>query len=257
MATKINFRVKDNIGFITFYEEIERRPCTLDWEVLEDLDKCIDNILSNIETYKVIVLESSSKKSFIVGANIEVLKTLNSENISLWVKNGHRIFNRFADLPIPVIAKVENFALGGGLEIAMACDMIIASEKAKFGQPEASLGVMPGWGGSYRLPKLIGINRAKEMFMTGKIIDAKLAYEWGIVNHVCKGEEIDLFVEELINEISKNDSKVIAYVKEILSNEEKQEIIENCMHESITSSNCMASESTTKRLNNFFESRKK
>lgn len=257
MATKINYTAKDNIGFITFYEEIERKPCTLDWEVLKELDECINNIMSNIETYKAIVIQSSSKKSFIVGANIEVLKTLNSENISYWVKNGHRIFNRFAELPIPVIAKIESYALGGGLEIAMASDIIIASEEARFGQPEASLGVMPGWGGTYRLPKLIGVNRAKEMFMTGKIIDARLAYDWGLVNHICNKGEIDTFTEELIDEVSKNDSKVIAYVKEILSNEDKQKMLENCMIESITSANCMSSKSTIKRLNNFFKARKK
>ena len=97
------------------------------------------------EELRAVVLKSDSPKSFVVGANINVLKTLDADNIQDWVKNGHRIFRRLQELPVPVIAKVEKFALGGGLELAMSCDMIIASEEARFAQPEAGLGVMPGW----------------------------------------------------------------------------------------------------------------
>lgn len=255
MSTKIKTREKEEILYISFYEEEERKPCTLDWEVLADLDYCLSNI--NLLKTRILIIESLSPKSFIVGANIEVLKTLDAENIITWVKNGHSIFSKLQDLSIPVIAKIDSYALGGGLELAMACDFIIAGEKAKFAQPEASLGVMPGWGGTYRLAKLIGINRAKEMFFTGEIIDSDLAYKWGICNHVCKSEELDTYVENLAIKIISNDSKVLCYEKVLLNRYISKDIKENAFDEGITSSVCMNSDTTKKRLKEFFDKRKK
>lgn len=111
------------------YEEVERRPCTLDWDSLAMLEDAIAKIRQD-EEVRAVVLQSASPKSFVVGANIKVLETFNAENIMDWVKNGHRIFNQLQQLPVPVIARVESYALGGGLELAMACDMIIACEEA-------------------------------------------------------------------------------------------------------------------------------
>ena len=139
----------------------------------------------------MVIVESRSPKSFVVGANLAVLKAQDETNIGDWVKNGHRIFNQLQHLPQPVIAKVAKNALGGGLELAMACDFIIAGENARFGHPEAGLGVMPGWGGSYRLRMLVGPARAKEMIFTAQPIDAATACAWGLVNRVCKEEELD------------------------------------------------------------------
>ncbi|HIU75836.1 MAG TPA: enoyl-CoA hydratase/isomerase family protein [Candidatus Pelethocola excrementipullorum] len=257
MATHIKFAEENDVAFIKFYEEEERKPCTLDWDVLAELSEKLTEIEEHPGKYTALVVQSESPKSFIVGANIAVLKTQNAENIGAWVENGHRIFNRIQNLPIPVIAKVARYALGGGLEIAMACDMIIAGENASFGQPEASLGVMPGWGGSYRLPMLVGPNRAKEMFMTGKHIDAKIAYEWGLVNHVCEEDKLDQFVAELVAQMAKNSAEVIKNVKHTIFDEMQVGIYHNCFIEATTSSTCMASEDTKKRLADFFESRKK
>lgn len=257
MGTHIKFTESNNAAFLTFYEEEERKPCTLDWEVLAELDTFISEIEKRSPSFTAVVLQSASPKSFIVGANIAVLKTQNASNIGEWVANGHRIFNRLQELTMPVIAKVNRYALGGGLELAMACDMIIAGEYAKFGQPEASLGVMPGWGGSYRLPMLVGPNRAKEIFMTGRHLDAQTAYEWGLVNRVCSEAEIDDAVEELIAQIAKNSLEVLGVVKQIIFDQSQQGIKHNCFLEATTSVNCMASEATQKRLSDFFNSRKK
>lgn len=256
MATKIGYEKKEQIGYITIYEEVERRPCTLDWDSLAMLDEIIDGIAKE-QSVRAVVLQSSSKKSFVVGANINTLETLNAENIMDWVKNGHRIFNKFQALPIPVIAKVEHYALGGGLELAMSCDMIIASEEARFAQPEASLGVMPGWGGSYRLANLIGPNRAKEMFFTGRQITAQQAYEWGLVNHVFPADQIDAGLQEILDGILNNDAGVLRFCKEIVNTHRQNEAMQNAYEEASTSSVCMASESTKARLRNFFDSRKK
>lgn len=256
MATHIRFSVEENGAYITFYEEEERKPCTLDWDVLTELDDCITGIEKQDPPYTAAVLQSASPKSFIVGADIAVLKTLNAGNIGDWVLNGHRIFNRLQDLGIPVIAKVAKFALGGGLELAMSADMIIAGEQAQFGQPEASLGVMPGWGGSYRLPMLVGPNRAKEIFMTGRRLTAEEAYAWGLVNKVCKEEELDACVSEMIRQIGTNDSQVLNLVKNIICDDWQSGILHNGFLEAATSGICMASPSTLGRLNDFFNKRK-
>lgn len=257
MATHIRYTEKEPAAFITFYEEEERKPCTLDWDVLKELENHIDKLAIEKRGIRTLVLQSASPKSFIVGANIAVLRTQTAENIGSWVLNGHRIFNKLQQLPIPVIAKVEKFALGGGLELAMACDFIIAGENAVFGQPEASLGVMPGWGGSYRLPLLTGPNRAKEIFMTGRQLDAKTAYEWGLVNRVCPQNCLDAAIEELIRQIAANDASVLAKVKQIIFDNYQCGIIHNGFIEAETSGNCMASESTKQRLNQFFDRSKK
>lgn len=256
MATHIRFEEKENTAYITFYEEEERKPCTLDWDVLAELDEKITYIEEKSPSFTAVVLQSASPKSFIVGANIAVLKTQNSSNIGDWVLNGHRIFARLQKLSIPVIAKVAKYALGGGLELAMSCDMIIAGENARFGQPEASLGVMPGWGGSYRLPMLIGPNRAKEVFMTGRQLDAQTAYEWGLVNHVCKEEELDAYVSEMIEAISRNSKEVLGMVKQIIFDETQDGVMHNGFIEAVTSAKCMDTEDTKARLKAFFDKRK-
>lgn len=256
MATHIRFEEKENSAYITFYEEEERKPCTLDWDVLVELDEKITYIEERKPAFTAVVIQSASPKSFIVGANIAVLKTQNSSNIGDWVRNGHRIFLRLQKLPVPVIAKVAKYALGGGLELAMSCDMIIAGENARFGQPEASLGVMPGWGGSYRLPMLIGPNRAKEVFMTGRQLDAKTAYEWGLVNEVCPEEELDGYVSGMIEAISANSQEVLGMVKEIIFDNTQAGVAHNAFVEAVTSARCMDTEDTKARLAAFFNRKK-
>lgn len=256
MATMIQYEKKEQVGYITIYEENERHPCTLDWESLAMLENAIEAVEKDPEI-RAVVLQSASPKSFVVGANINVLKTLNADNIQTWVKNGHRIFNRLQALPVPVIAKVEKYALGGGLELAMSCDMILASEEARFAQPEASLGVMPGWGGSYRLANLIGLNRAKEMFFTGEQITAQEAYEWGLVNRVYPGDQLEAGVQKVLDGILKNDRKVLQLTKEIVNTHNQREIAQSAYEEAATSAVVMSSPSTLGRLRSFFDSRKK
>ena len=255
-TTKFMCEKKDAVAYISVYEEEVRKPCTLDWDSLAMLEDIIEDLRGD-KTIRAAVLQSKSPKSFIVGANIATLETLNDKNIIDWVKNGHRIFGKLQELPIPVIAKIERYALGGGLELAMSCDMIIASEEAMFAQPEASLGVMPGWGGTGRLASLIGPNRAKEMFYTGKQITAAQAYEWGLVNHVCPADELDDLVAQILADIMKNDAQVLQLTKEIINTHNQSYMKQNALEEAYTSSVCMASETTKGRLAAFFASRKK
>ncbi len=255
MATQIRLEIREKVAYINIFEEIERHPCTLDWESLKMLDEAIEQIAARKEL-RAAVVQSLSPKSFVVGANINALKELDAENIADWVRNGHQIFGKLQRLPIPVIARVEHYALGGGLELAMACDFIVASTQARFAQPEASLGVMPGWGGSYKLANLIGPARAKEMFFTGAQIDAQQAYEWGLVNHVCAPEQLDEVIDGILAGIISNDARVLHLTKEIVNSHCLSQLDRSEYEEANTSSACMSSESTKNRLSAFFNNRK-
>lgn len=257
MATKINFAVEDQVGYISFYEENEKHPCTLDHPTLDELNGIIDQIKALQSEIRAVVVQSRSPKYFVVGANIKALQELTPVNMDEWVKKGHLIFNRFQQLPMPVIAKVHGYALGGGLELAMACDFIVAADTANFGQPEASLGVIPGWGGSCRLATRIGAARAKEMFFTGKIIPAARAFELGLVNQVVPMEKLDQTLGEILEAIKKNDPTAIMYIKQIINNHFERGMEENRAEEATASVVCMYSPGTQHRLEEFFNSRKK
>ena len=136
------------------------------------------------ETTRVLIITGDGEKSFVAGADISEMAQLNEQEGFEFGRRGALVFRQIETLPIPVIAAVNGFALGGGCELAMACDIRIASNNAKFGQPEVGLGIIPGFSGTYRLPKLVGQGYAKEMIYTGKAIRAEEALRIGLVNAV-------------------------------------------------------------------------
>ena len=156
------------------------KPPTLDYVALDELAARIATIRTAAEGLRAVILRSASEKYFCVGANINALRTLDAETIVPWVEHGHAVFNDLAGLPLPVIARVDGFCLGGGLELAMACDLIVAWRRRPLRPAKAVLGVIAGWGGTWRLPRQgVGLPRAKEMFFTGKVIAAdKAASAW-------------------------------------------------------------------------------
>ena len=183
----IIYEVKDNIATITF-----NRPKALNalnGALLDELSQALDEIAAD-EDIRVLVLTGAGDKSFVAGADITELATFNSLSAKHFAQKGHRIIHKLQQLPIAVIAAVNGFALGGGTEIAIACDFIYASENAKFGQPEINLGVIPGFGGTQRLPRLIGTNMAKELIFTGKMISAGEALRIGLANQVVAPEQL-------------------------------------------------------------------
>lgn len=257
MATHARLEVIEDTAHIHLFEDNPRHPCTLDWDVLHELDGLIEKIIGEGDKYAATVVESDSEKSFVVGANIAALEELTPVSILDWVHLGHDVFQKFNKIPAPVIAVVRHNALGGGLELAMACDFIIAGESASFGQPEASLGVMPGWGGSYRLATLVGPARAKEMFFTGRKLSAREAYEWGIVNHVVPDDELDSCLHDILSMIRSNDRQVQKFVKNFINERFCSSMPMDASFEAISSSVCLNSEGTARRLSDFFTSRKK
>ena len=183
----ILYEVKEGIATVTF-----NRPKALNalnGALLAELSQALDTIVAD-EDIRVLVLTGAGDKSFVAGADISELATFDSLKAKSFARKGHDIINKLQLLPITVIAAVNGFALGGGTEIAIACDFIYASENAKFGQPEINLGLIPGFGGTQRLPRLIGTNMAKELIFTGKMISAVEALQLGLVNKVVPQDKL-------------------------------------------------------------------
>ncbi len=169
--------------------------------VLEEMYRFVTDIP---EGTAVLIIRGDGPKSFVAGADISQMAGFDAEQGLDFGRFGAEVFRRIEELPIPVIAAVNGYALGGGCELAMACDIRIASEKAKFGQPEVKLGIIPGFSGTYRLPKLVGQGYAKEMIYSGRTIDAAEALRIGLVNHILPPEELMDYVLGLARDIRAN-----------------------------------------------------
>lgn len=155
--------------------------------VLNALDQRLDQIAAD-PAVQVVIITGAGEKSFVAGADIPCMQQMTAIEGRAWGQFGQSVFNKVENLPQVVIAAVNGFALGGGCELAMACDIRLASDKAKFGQPEVSLGITPGFGGTQRLPRLVGKGRAKQMLFTGDALTAAQAREIGLVNEVVAPE---------------------------------------------------------------------
>ena len=175
-----------------------------------ELHKAFDALESDLNI-KVIILTGSGEKAFVAGADISEFAHFTAEEGATLAREGQEIlFNFIENLATPVIAAINGFALGGGLELAMACHFRIASENAKMGLPEVSLGVIPGYGGTQRLPQLVGKGKAMEMIMTAGMISAEDAKNCGLVNHVTTQEELILLAEKIASKILRNSPVAIS-----------------------------------------------
>ena len=181
MYTSIELTINDGLATLTF-----NRPKALNalsTALLSEFTHALDAIGKD-ESIRVLILTGAGEKSFIAGADISEIATLSPLGAKVFAQAGQDAISAIQALSIPVIAAVNGFALGGGCEMALACDFIYASEKALFGLPEINLGIIPGFGGTQRLPRLIGANQAKEMIYTGKHLTAAEAREIGLVNKI-------------------------------------------------------------------------
>lgn len=161
----------------------------LNKDVMNELNKALDEIENNNDI-KAVVITGAGQKAFVAGADISEFTGLGKEEGQALAKKGQAIFFRIENNRKPIVAAVNGFALGGGCELAMACHFRVASQNAKFGQPEVNLGLVPGYGGTQRLVHLIGKGRAIEALLTGSTIDAQTALQYGLVNHVVSQEEL-------------------------------------------------------------------
>lgn len=200
--------VENNILTITINRP--KKLNALNRETIQELHEAFKEAKNNAEV-KVVIITGSGEKAFVAGADISEFADYSpKEGKKLAADGQEKLFNYVANFPKPVIAAINGFALGGGLELAMAAHFRIASENAKMGLPEVSLGVVPGYGGTQRLPQLVGKGRAMEMIMTAGMIDANQALQYNLVNHVTEEDELLEFTENIAAKIMKNSTVAIA-----------------------------------------------
>lgn len=196
----VDYEVEGHVGIMTI-----NRPKALNAlneDVLKDLGAAFDAV--NLDEIRVVILTGAGEKSFVAGADIAAMSTMTKAEGEAFGKFGNDVFRKIEIFPVPVIAAVNGFALGGGNELAMSCDIRICSENAVFGQPEVGLGITPGFGGTQRLARLIGPGKAKEMVYGGRNIKADEAYRVGLVNAVYPQEELMAAAKKLASGIAKN-----------------------------------------------------
>lgn len=249
----LTMEMEDNVAVVTV-----NRPKTLNAlnpETLEELLQLFIELAGNDDLVGVIVT-GAGEKAFIAGADISAMQDLNALEGRRIGKLGHRVMDSIAAFPKPVIAAVNGFALGGGCELAMACDIRICSDNAKFGQPEVNLGVIPGFGGTQRLPRLVGTGHALELLFTGDMIDAEEACRIGLVNRVVTQDELLGECLGIMNKIAQKGPLAIRLCKEVVKAGMEMDIAKACQYEADLFGVCFASEDQTEGMKAFLEKRR-
>ena len=247
----LNKKVENQIGLVT----IDRAPVNaLNLELLLELQQVFIE-LEEDEKVDVVILTGTGK-AFVAGADISEMKSKSAGEGKSFGEFGSRVFRQIETLSKPVIAAVNGFALGGGCELAMCCDIRIASIKGKFGQPEVSLGIIPGFDGTQRLPRLIGRGKAKELIFIGDMITADEAMNIGLVNKVV---DHDLLLEEafsMASRILKNGQTAVRYAKAAINEGVDLDFESGSRIESLHFGMCFATEDQTEGMTAFIEKRK-
>ena len=226
----------------------------LNSDVLKELDACLDGI--NLETTRALILTGAGEKSFVAGADIGEMSTLTKAEGEAFGKIGNDVFRKLETFPIPVIAAINGFALGGGCEISMSCDIRICSENAVFGQPEVGLGITPGFGGTQRLARIIGIGKAKEMIYAATNIKAEEAYRIGLVNAVYPLEELMPAAKKLAGKIAKNAPIAVRACKKAINEGLDAVMDEAIVIEEKLFGSCFETEDQKEGMKAFLEKRK-
>lgn len=223
----------------------------LNLEVLQELKESFRNI--DLENTRCIILTGAGKKAFVAGADIGLMEKLTKDQAKDFSSFGSNVFRMIETLPIPVIAAINGYALGGGLELALACDIRIASENAVFGLPELGFGIIPGFGGTQRLMRTIPIGRAKEMIYSSTKIDSTKALHMGLINSVCQSEELMDHALLIAKRIARNASGAIRLAKKAMNDGTDERIILGLDLESNLFGECFENQEQMGRMRAFLE----
>ena len=251
MYATIRYEVKDGVGIVTI-----NRPealNALNSTVIEELSALVNEI-ENDKALRALVITGEGR-SFVAGADIAEQCPLDLAGGRAWGRRGSALFRRIELLEIPTIAAVNGFALGGGCELAMACDIILASEKAKFGQPEVGLGITPGFSGTQRLARRIGAARAKELIFSGKMIKADEAKEVGLVNAVHAPEALMDAAVEMAQSFAKNAPIAVKYSKACIDRGLQTDLDSGIAMENELFAMCFGTEDQKEGMTAFLEKR--
>lgn len=249
----INFTKDGAVGIIT----IDRQEAlnALNADVLDELDACIGEIEKDKSVKSLVI--TGAGRAFVAGADVAYQQPLDVAGAREFGRKGSKLFRRIEKLEIPVIAAVNGFALGGGCELALSCDMILASDKAKFGQPEVGLGITPGFSGTQRLPRRVGCAMAKELLFSGAMINAAEAERIGLANHVYPLDELMTKAVELAKSFAANASIAVKYTKACVDRGIDMDIDNGIGVENEFYAMCFATEDQKEGMSAFLEKREK
>ena len=248
----ILYEVNGAVGTITINRE--KALNALNSQVLDELNATLDAV--DLNTVRCLILTGAGQKSFVAGADIGEMSTLTKAEGEAFGKKGNDVFRKLETFPIPVIAAVNGFALGGGCEISMSCDIRICSDNAVFGQPEVGLGITPGFGGTQRLARLVSPGMAKQLIYTARNIKADEAYRIGLVNGVCTKEELMPTVMKLAKKIASNAPIAVRNSKESLTDGYLSDLDHAISIEEKYFSECFETEDQKEGMKAFLEKRK-
>ena len=248
----IKFEKKGSIAYVT----IDRPKLlnALNMATMEELGEVFTDLAADREV-RVVILTGGGEKAFVAGADINELQKNNPVEAKAYTHRGQAVLDLIENLGKPVIACINGFALGGGCEIAMACTMRLASEKARLGQPEVKLGLIPGYGGTQRLPRLVGTGLAMQILLTGEMISAQEAYRIGLVNEVLAPEQLIPRAEEIAQKIIANAPLAVQYCMEAVHQGLNMTLLEGLFLEATLFSICSATEDKKEGTTAFLEKR--
>ena len=251
MYQTIHYEKKDHIGILT----IERPEAlnALNSTVITELEQVISEVEGDGALLGLIL--TGAGRSFVAGADIGEQQPLDLAGGRKWGQRGSALMRRIEKLEIPTIAAVNGFALGGGCELALSCDIILASEKAKFGQPEVGLGITPGFSGTQRLPRRVGTARAKELIFSGRMVKADEAERMGLVNAVCAPEELMDKAMELARSFARNAPIAVKYSKACIDRGMQMDIDDGIALENELFAMCFATADQKEGMKAFLEKR--
>ncbi len=248
----VTYGEQNNISIIT----INRTKAlnALNTDVLKELDKVLDEI--DQDRIRAVIITGSGDKAFVAGADISEMHKLTKAEGETFGRTGNEVFRKIETFPIPVIAAVNGYALGGGCELAMSCDIRICSENAVFGQPETGLGIIPGFGGTQRLARLISVGKAKEMIYTAGNIKSAEAYRIGLVNGVYPQEELMEQALKMASKIAKNAPIAVRAAKKAINNGLQTDMDGGIKIEEALFGSCFETEDQKEGMAAFLEKRK-
>lgn len=248
----VNYETENQIGIITINKPESLNA--LSSQVLDDLNAALDSIDQN--TIRCLIITGAGEKSFVAGADISEMANYNVEQATAYGKKGNDLFRKIETFPLPVIAAVNGFALGGGCELAMSCDIRVCSDNAVFGQPETGLGITPGFGGTQRLARLVPLGYAKQLIYSARNIKADEAYRIGLVNAIYPLAELMDNAKKLANTISMNAPIAVRNSKKAINDGLQVDIDSAIKIEEEIFGSCFASEDQKEGMKAFLEKRK-
>lgn len=250
--TVIDYQVNDNLAVVTLFRP--QNLNALNRQMFIELGAVFGEIEME-DKIRAVILTGSGSKAFAAGADIGELQYLSAAGARDFARAANRVQEQIASLFKPTIAAINGYALGGGCELAMCCDLRVASENARLGQPEINLGIIPGGGGTQRLARLVGVSRAKELVFTGKTIPARIALEWGLVNQVVPPEKLMETAFKLAGEMAAKSSLALAFAKSAIDRGSSIDLNSALHYEIECFTGCFATEDHSEGLKAFLEKR--